>query len=172
MSGLSILLLVLPLPFAFIIHDLEEIFLLDKWMLRKRDGVAARFPKAAPLLDRLKGIGTRGFAIAAAEELLVLLLVTAYVLAQCPYAREIWTAVFLAFSIQLLVHVVQAVLVRGYVPGLVTSILLLPYAGYGIYSIHLVMNWLQILLLGLAGILFLILNLKFAHWIGALVAKT
>ncbi|MGM9740041.1 MAG: HXXEE domain-containing protein [Candidatus Cryptobacteroides sp.] len=166
MSGLSILLLVLPLPIVFIVHDLEEIFLLSKWMLRNKDGVAARFPKTAPLLDRLAGLGTRGFAIAAAEELLVLFLVTAYVLAQCPYAREIWTAIFLAFSIHLLVHVVQAVLVCGYVPGLVTSILLLPYAGYGIYSIHLVMNWLQILLLGLAGSLFMILNLRFAHRVG------
>ncbi|MGN1232195.1 MAG: HXXEE domain-containing protein [Candidatus Cryptobacteroides sp.] len=140
-------------------------------MKRHRCSLIEKFPKMAPALERLAVLGTKGFAIAAAEELLVLLLVTAYVLAQCPYAREIWAAIFLAFSIHLLVHLVQAIVIRGYVPGLVTSILLLPYAGYGIYSIYLVMNWLQILLLGLAGILFMILNLRFAHWVGALVAK-
>lgn len=166
MSGLSILLLVLPLPIAFIIHDLEEVLVINKWMLRNRDGLAARFPRMTPILDRLAGLGTRGFAIAASEELLILLLATAYLLAQLPYAREIWTALFLAFSIHLLVHAAQAAIVRSYVPGFVTSILLLPYATYGIYSIHLVMNWLQILLLGTAGLVFMLANLQFAHWLG------
>lgn len=171
MSGLSILVLVLPLPIAFIIHDLEEILFLNKWMMRHRCGLIERFSKMAPALERLAGLGTKGFAIAAAEELLIILLVTAYVLAQCPYAKEIWIAVFMAFSIHLLVHTVQAIVIRGYVPGLVTTILLLPYAVYGIHSILLVMNWLHLLLLSLAGVVFLIVNLRFAHYLGELVSK-
>lgn len=53
MSGLSILVLVLPLPIAFIIHDLEEILFLNKWMMRHRCGLIERFPKMAPALERL-----------------------------------------------------------------------------------------------------------------------
>ena len=77
----------------------------------------------------------------------------------------------MAFSIHLFVHTVQAIVIRGYVPGLVTTILLLPYAVYGIHSILLVMNWLHLLLLSLAGVVFLIVNLRFAHYLGELVSK-
>ncbi|MGM9766989.1 MAG: HXXEE domain-containing protein [Candidatus Cryptobacteroides sp.] len=171
MSALSILLLVLPFPLAFILHDAEEVVFINGWMLRHRSVLVQRFPKMASPLDRLSGLGARGFAIAAAEELLIILLATVYVLVQGPYAREIWAALFIAFSIHLLVHIVQAVIVRGYVPGLATSILLLPYAFYGIYSIWLAMSWLQIILLGLGGIALMLVNLRFAHWLGGLARR-
>ena len=168
MSALSIFLLVLPFPLAFILHDAEEVVFIEGWMLRHRSGLARRFPRMIPLVDRLGGLGTKGFAVAAAEELLILLLVTAYVLVQGPYAREIWAALFIAFSVHLLVHIVQALVVRGYIPGLATSILLLPYAFYVVYSIWLAMSWLQMLLLGLGGIVLMLANLRFAHWLGSL----
>ncbi|MDD7723435.1 MAG: hypothetical protein PUK64_10715, partial [bacterium] len=64
------------------------------------------------------------------------------------------------------VHVGQALLVRGYVPGLFSSLLLLPYAAYGIWSIWLVMSGWSMLLLAGAGWLVLLANLGFSHWIG------
>ena len=171
MSALSILILVLPLPLAFIVHDVEEVVFINGWMLRHRSGLVQRFPRMILLVDRLGGLGTKGFAVAAAEELLIILLATVYVLVQGPYAREIWAALFIAFSVHLLVHIVQALVVRSYVPGLATSILLLPYAFYGIYSIWLAMSWLQIILLGLGGIVLMLANLRFAHWLGSLSEK-
>ena len=72
----------------------------------------------------------------------------------------------MAFSLHLIVHIVQAIMVRGYVPGLVTSILLLPYAAYGMWSIWLVMSGWQLLGWGIAGVAFMVVNLRLAHWLG------
>ena len=96
----------------------------------------------------------------------MLLCATACVLADIPFALELWAALFLAFSLHLLLHLGQAVAVRGYVPGLVTSILLSPFAAYGIFCISLVMSPLKMFALAVAGAAFVALNLRFAHWLG------
>ena len=170
MSALSILVFVLPLPLAFVLHDAEEIAVQGRWIRTHGAELSRRFPKFEPMIARLGALGTRGFAIAAAEELAVLLAVTAYVLVGGTWAAEAWGAVFLAFSLHLIVHVVQAAMVRGYVPGLVTSLLLLPYAAYGVWSISLVWTAPKILALAAAGSIAVAANLRLAHGIGLLLA--
>ena len=56
-----------------------------------------------------------------------------------------------------------SLLVRSYTPGLATAIVLLPFAAYGLWSIWLVMSMGEILACGLAGVLFMVLNLRLAH---------
>ena len=73
---------------------------------------------------------------------------------------------FLAFSLYLLVHFGQAILFRGYVPGIVTFLLLLPYSAYGVWSIWLTTSAVEFLLLALCGMVFVAANLRFAHWLG------
>lgn len=166
MSGLALLALVLPLPIAFVLHDAEEGMVQHAWMVSHETVLRTKFPRLQSLITHLLRLDTKAFLVAALEELLVMLGVTAYVLLQAPYAMEVWTACFLAFSLHLLVHVGQALLVRGYVPGLVSSLLLLPYVAYGIWSIWLVMSSWLMLLLAVAGWLVLMANLWFSHWIG------
>ena len=125
-----------------------------------------RFPRLRPLLDRLQRLNTKAFALAALEEFIVLLCATACVLADVPFALELWAALFLAFSRHLLLHLGQAVAVRGYVPGLVTSILLSPFAAYGVFCISLVMSPLKMFALAVTGAAFVALNHLFAHWLG------
>ena len=62
-------------------------------------------------------------------------------------------------------------MVRGYVPGLVTSLLLLPYAYFGMESIWYAMSGIEIVLWGTAGIVFMVLNLLFAHRLGQLATR-
>lgn len=166
MSALALLSLVLPLPALFVLHDVEEAVVQHRWMLSHEAALRAQFPRLQPLITHLLQLDTRAFLVAALEEWLLLMGVTAYVLLQAPYATEVWAACFLAFSLHLLVHVGQALLVRGYVPGLVSSLLLLPYAAYGIWSIWLVMSGWSMLFLAGAGWLVLLANLGFSHWIG------
>ena len=166
MSALSILYLVLPLPLLFILHDGEEVVVQHRWMLAHKEPIAARFPRLRPLLDHLSGLNTKAFAVAALEELLVVLLVTCHVLVGGAYALQIWSALFMAFAIHLLVHVVQAIVLRGYVPGVVTSLLLLPYAAFGFHSIRLVMGPAELIFCTAAGLLALAVNLRLAHWVG------
>ena len=166
MSPLSVLILVLPLPLAFLLHDAEEVAVQHRWMENHSGALRERFPRLRPLLDRLQRLNTKAFALAALEEFIVLLCATACVLADVPFALELWAALFLAFSLHLLLHLGQAVAVRGYVPGLVTSILLSPFAAYGVFCISRVMSPLKMFALAVAGAAFVALNLLFAHWLG------
>ena len=142
-----------------------------RWMKRHGEVLTRRFPKMRKVIEHLCGLGTWAFEIAALEELLVIVLATCYVLIQGSYCMEIWSALFIALSVHLLVHVCQAVMVRGYVPGLVTSLLLLPYAYFGMESIWYAMSGGEIVLWGKAGIVFMVLNLLFAHRLGQLATR-
>ncbi|MGM9694406.1 MAG: HXXEE domain-containing protein [Alloprevotella sp.] len=166
MSPLSVLILVLPLPVAFLLHDAEEVAVQHRWMVKHGEELQERFPRFRPLLCHLQRLDTKAFALAALEEFAVLLCATACVLADAPFALELWAALFLAFSLHLLLHLAQAVAVRGYVPGLVTSLLLLPFSAYGLFCMSLVMSPLEMLALAVAGAAFVGLNLRFAHWLG------
>ena len=171
MSALTVLYLVLPLPLAFVLNDAEEIAVQHRWMRAHGAELAQCFPKFRAIIARLSALGTGAFAIAAAEELVVLLAATAYVLVGGAWAAEVWGALFLAFSLHLIVHVVQAAMVRGYVPGLVTSLLLLPYAAYGVWSISLVWTAPKILALAAAGSIAVAANLRLAHGLGLLLTR-
>lgn len=72
----------------------------------------------------------------------------------------------MAFSLHLLVHIVQAILFRGYIPGIVSSLLLLPYSFLGLQSIWYSMTAMELLLWGTAGVAFMVTNLLFAHRLG------
>ncbi|MDD6897031.1 MAG: HXXEE domain-containing protein, partial [Bacteroidales bacterium] len=166
MNALSILYLVLPLPLVFILHDTEEAIVQHRWMLAHREDLTMRFPNLRPVIEHLSNIGTKAFVVAAMEELIVLIIATCHVLIGGTYSTQIWSALFLAFSLHLFVHLVQAILFRGYVPGVLTSLIFMPYAIYGLWSIWLTTTVVDFLLMALCGILFMIANLKFAHWLG------
>ena len=172
MSALSVLYLVLPLPLAFILHDTEEAIVQHRWMLKHKDALAGRFPGMKSVIDYLCGISTKSFVIAVLEELVVLLLATCYVLVQGEYSFQIWAALFMAFSFHLVVHVLQAVMVKGYVPGVVSSLLLIPYAYVGLEGIWYAMSGMEMVICGVVGIIFMVANLLFAHRIAGMVIRS
>ena len=158
--------MILSFPLAFLIHDLEEILVQHKWMSAHKEDLIRRFPRLQPMILHLSSLNTKAFTIAVIEELVLLLLATAYYLADGPYALEIWAALFVAFSVHLVVHIGQGIIIRGYVPGLITSILLLPYSCYGISCIYQEMNSGKLILLGVVGFAAIAVNLWIAHWLG------
>lgn len=125
MSALSVLYLVLPLPLAFIIHVTEE---------------AVR-----------RHCSSQGFVWGDLGVLILILAITGYVLVGGPYAMLVWAALFVAFSLHLVKHVLRGINRRGYVPGLVTSILLLPYAYMGLHSIWLALGGWELAAWGVPG---------------------
>ena len=157
---------------SFIIHDGEEIAVEHKWLLAHGDALFEKHPKLRRMLNHLRKMNTKAFTIAVLEELILLVVITVYVFCGGPYAIELWTAAFMAFSIHLIVHIGQAIVVRGYVPGLVTSILLLPFSYIGIQSIWNTFSTVRLCLWTLIGVLFIVVNLAFAHWLGMKLVKT
>ncbi len=125
-----------------------------------------RFPRIKQIIHHLSNLSAKAFVVAVLEESVMLLLVTLLVIVDGVYGKEIWTAVFLAFSIHLVVHLLQGILVRGYVPGLITSVILLPYSYYCICRICTEFGIGKLALLAIIGFLVMIVNLRFAHWLG------
>ena len=156
---------------AFIIHDGEEIAMEHKWLLAHGDALCEKHPKLRRMLNHLWQMNTKAFAIAVLEELILLVAITVYVIWGGPYAIELWTAVFIAFSIHLIVHIGQSIVVKSYVPGLLTSILLLPFSYLGMQSICNTFSSIQLLLWGVIGLIIIAANLAFAHWFGIKMTK-
>ena len=171
MNILIIFLLTISLPLAFILHDGEEVLMFRHWMTAHKDSLDEKFPKLKPIITHLSSLTTAAFAIAALEELFVIAIVTYYTLTGGDYSFHIWYALFIAFSFHLLIHICQAIVVRGYVPGLITSLLLAPYAILVLCTIGFSMEKMEITICGFAGIVFMAANLAFAHWIGRFLTR-
>ena len=156
---------------AFIVHDGEEIAMEHKWVMSHGDAVCARFPMLRQLFNHLRRLSTKAFTIAVLEELAVLVAITVYALVGGPYGIELWSVAFMAFSIHLVVHVGQAIVVRGYVPGLVSSILLQPLSYFVMKSLCNIFTPSQLLSYGAIGMVIMVANLAFAHWLGMKMVK-
>ena len=157
---------IISFPLAFIIHDGEEIVVQHQWMLAHKESIIQKFPRTTRIIVHLSSLSTKAFAVAVLEELILLLLATAYILIGGAYATELWIALFMAFSIHFVVHIAQGLLIRGYVPGLATSILMLPYAYFGISRICEDAYDSKLMLLSVLGIIAMMVNLRLAHWVG------
>ena len=168
---MSTLNLVLLFPMMFILHDVEEILVQHRWILSHRERLMLKFPSMRSMVEHLSRLNTRAFALAAAEELLLIVLATGYVLSDGAYGVEIWSALFMAFFIHLWVHLLQAVMVRGYVPGLITSCLLLPFTFIMMKSMMHLMNGWELMAWGILGVVFMAANLRLAHWLGIHLCK-
>lgn len=162
---------VLPFPIVFLLHEMEEIVVAPKWIKAKREVLAERFPMASGVFDRLAQLGRRGFIYAVLEELAVVLFATLYVLAGGQAGLYVWAAVVLAFSIHTVVHLMQAVVVRNYIPGLATAILSLGYSAYAVESICQALSGLEFTLCATLGTVFMVINLLLAHKLARLVAN-
>ena len=153
-------LLFMLLPLVFLIHDAEEIAVRRRWMDRNADEVMLRFPWTKPMLSHLKAQSTRGFCLIVTEEFLLLVLgvVCMIYLSALLIAALMW-----GFILHLFVHIGQGILLRSYVPGLITSIILLPYSLLGIRVLTLEFSTLTNLILAVTGILIVALNLAVMH---------
>ena len=161
-----IVLLICLFPIVFMLHDIEEIIMQQRWMERNADELSRRFPVLRKQIMQLRELSTTGFAIAVAEEFIIISGVSVYAVLSRHYF--LWMALFLAFGIHLLVHVGQFVLLRKYIPAIVTSLLCLPYAVYVCYFFYStgLFTAMDFLLGGILGVLVMVLNLKLAHALG------
>lgn len=104
--------------------------------------------------------------IAAVVGFLAVLLSTAALFVGGLWAELVWTTVFMAYSVCALISIVRAVTLKGYVPGLVTSIISVPLIAYTAYSLSLVWPWWEMLLFAILGLVLALANLYFAQRIG------
>lgn len=132
-----------------------------------RELLARRFPQLARrMLPHFDGISPLRFAAMAAEELVLLVAVTACAaLAGCYYP---WLALFLAFGMHLLIHLGQWAVVGRYVPVITTSLPCLACCGWGLCIMinSRAFSLREFVLCGMAGCVAAAVNLWLVHRAG------
>ncbi|MCQ2290616.1 MAG: HXXEE domain-containing protein [Muribaculaceae bacterium] len=173
MSALSAL-FILGFPLVFLIHEAEEMIIQRRWIKNNHNRVIAKFPRAQRIMNHLTELNNVAFGIAVAEEFLIVLMTTLLLLSLLGNSvmMWIWIGVFGAFTVHTLIHIAQAVALRSYIPGLISSILLMPYCAMMMHSIWLAYPlWGIIIAIGIGSILSAG-NLLMAHKLGLFVSKT
>lgn len=148
-------------PIIFMLHEMEEIIGLKIWFEKNIDIV-----KKYNILKKLYNIfSNEGFAIAVLEEYILCIIITS--ISVFWKIHIIWIGAFIAFSLHLLVHIIQSIIIKKYTPALISSIALLPISIFLIYKAiyYLKYDFLNILFFSILFIIIMILNLIFVHWI-------
>ena len=160
------------LPIVFMIHDFEEIIFLKPWIRKNGGYLAERFPRISKrLLPRLDGLSTSAFALAVAEEFVLLSLITLGSVLFDNYL--LWLAAFMGFFVHLLMHVGQWIVVRRYIPAIWTTFLALIYC---VYTLHVIIaknifRPSEIALWTIVGLVLVGGNLIFTHKLAAMFDK-
>lgn len=166
MSALSVLYIVLPILAVSLCHTLEVLFTAKRWAVRHWVSLMNEHPNLLNVLFRLSGMNMKSFLIAAGACFLAVLLSTAALFAGGLWAELVWTTVFMAYSVCTLISIVRAVTLKGYVPGLVTSIISVPLIAYAAYSLSLVWPWWEMLLFAILGLVLAVAGHFIAQRIG------
>ena len=99
-------------PVIFMLHEMEEIIGFGPW-LDKNQAILDKYPRIAAAYEHFS---PSGFAVAVLEEYLVVIIITGASLYFANYL--VWLGAFIAFSLHLLIHLIQSILIRKYIPAL------------------------------------------------------
>lgn len=157
-------------PILFIFHDFEEIIFMRAWINKNRDYLENRFPKLAKrMLPHFERLTTSSFALGVAEEFILISFITIVSSAMNSYG--LWIGSFIAFTIHLLIHCFQALMIRKYFPAIVTSLICLPVC---IYIIRLALLTIPInMIIGYSILCVIIMgvNIMIIHKLMAIFGK-
>lgn len=146
----------ISLPIFYLVHDAEEMLRRKKWEEKHYNDIVTKYPKSEPYLRTLKGLTQLEYGIVIFEQLifLVISVVLAIYADMVPLFSLFW-----GFGLHLIVHIVHSIGLRIYMPGLISSIALLPYFGIGIYDLMNRFSPIDNLIMALCGFFVIFLNL-------------
>jgi hypothetical protein len=122
------------LPLSWVVHDLEEVLVRDRWM-HGREGTLRALADRSRIAGRVIAIHstpTREFVVAALAVGSLLFAMTAVATQRPTGVWGLLFAVFLGgYFLHAFLHVGQSVLLRGYTPGVVTAVgVVVPVSAY------------------------------------------
>lgn len=149
-------------PILFIFHDFEEIIFMQSWLNKNKLYLSNKFPKLSKkLLAHFDDITTETFAASVAEEFILISIVT--ILSYTTNWFNLWIGLFLAFTIHLIIHCIQILIIRRYIPAIVTSVICLPICTYIIKKVLVLFPLNTIILYSFLGLIIMVINLIFVH---------
>ena len=153
----------LLLPIIFIFHDMEEIIGFG-WFFRNNSEIFKRYPK---ITEAYKDFTTAGMALAVYEEFIPFFGISllAYYFEK-DVLNALWFGLMLSLTAHFIVHLMQSIYIKKYVPSLITSIICLPISVVILINSSKYMNFsLMSVVIIFASIILMMANLKFAHWL-------
>lgn len=157
------------LPFFFLLHELEEILMVHRWIEKNGAAMHRRFPRLRYLIRKMEEMTTRRFATIAFEEFLIVSACT-FVSQQTGDLRA-WYCCLAAFSIHLFVHIIQFIVWRRYIPAIVSTAFCLPYCIWAIHDTYLFFSPYELFFYTILGTLLGGANLMGMHAIMHRLAK-
>lgn len=148
-------------PIVFMLHEFEEIIGFKPWVTKGGPWIAKKYPKTAKQITLYERMSVPAFALAVLEEFVLFSIAT--ILALTLQWYSVWIAVFAGFSFHILIHIGQWIVIRKYIPVVITSLLSLPYMVWGVYKIFSEFSVSVIFASSVLGTIVLIANLRFVH---------
>jgi hypothetical protein len=148
----------------FMLHEFEEMIFFKPWVRKNGEYLQGRLPDPAKrFLSHLEKLSVPAFAVAVAEEFILLSIITIVSVMFDFYL--LWLGVFLGFFIHLLIHLAQWIILRRYIPAIVTTFISLVYCGFSfIYILREgLFQTTEILLWTVIGFTIIVINLLFVH---------
>lgn len=148
-------------PLVFMIHEFEEIICFKPWVTKNGLWLTDKYPKFAKQITHSGQLSVPAFSIAVLEEFILVSITT--VLALTLQWYSVWIAVFTAFAFHIILHIVQWMVIRKYIPAIITSLLSLPCLVWGLSRALNEFSLSMIMICFVIGTLVAILNLYFVH---------
>jgi magnesium-transporting ATPase (P-type) len=120
-------------PIAFVLHDLEEIIMVERWMYKNRHVIYDKLPKKiADKVIKQFSMSTAQFSVAV---FVIFIFVSSSTYMASQYINDgplgnmyFFTIMLLIFFIHVFIHVGQSIILRSITPGVITSIVIIfPY---------------------------------------------
>ncbi len=127
---------ILSFLIIFMLHNLEEIITVEKWFQNTYPRVRYHIPSSIQKeLNRYKSITSVQFAVVVLVfSVFVCTLIVIAIITQHYY---MFLGINLLFALNIFTHPLQALYLRGYTPGVLTSLLLIiPYYSLFFYRFH------------------------------------
>ena len=150
-------------PLLFIFHDMEEIIGFGICLKKNKSMLDKKYPFISKVYENYS---TEGMAFAVFEEfILCIIFCILTVITENQYVYLLWLGSFIAYTLHLVIHIGQSIIIRKYIPSLITSIICLPISIWciskSIYIVDCEMS--TTILYSIIGIIIVALNLKFAQ---------
>ena len=152
-------------PILFIFHDMEEIIGLGIWFKKNQVILTEKYPMIGKMYQNYS---TEGMAAAVLEEFLVAVFFCLLgVDTQNRVCWLLWLGVFAAYAFHLFIHIVQAAILRTYIPALLTSLIALPISVRIMIDVKEVLHYSigELAVFGILGLVIVGVNLKVAHFL-------
>lgn len=147
-------------PVLFIFHDMEEIIGFIPWYQRNRKILEQKYPKISNVYS---GTTTEGFAFAVYEELTLCIVICMISMFRNQYG--IWLGALVACTVHFIIHIIQTLMLRQYIPALFTSMIGVPIGCFLIKKSIEILNYsiLSLVIYSAIGAICILGNLRFAH---------